>query len=1236
MRRYVALLLMLCMSLGMIPFTAAAESQSATADTAYELLDMPNGFLSIEAEDPRLEYKTDFEIVEDSVAYGGAYARTKKGLVALTDASEVKDYGLGLYLNAPKTDVYAVWFYVRGDYWATDEIFYATNNDIYDVKMLSTRKQWHWFRLADIRLAEGENLFKLAYKEELYMIDKIVITNDLDYRPEGDASAVPESKPGEQKLLFNLPPVSPTVGQHPRLIVTAEDLPKIRENLEHPENIEMWKFVQEIAALDTDGALEPTPAYRNTNEQDKYVGCAEANAFLYLINGTVESGKKAITVALNYLKTLNIKTGADDITRHTGYAIYVAACVYDWCYDLLSEEDKTEFRIQMLRHAERMEISWPPTEQHNVTGHGCEAETFRDALSMGIALYDEDPEVYNLIAGRIFQEMLTARNYAYGAQLFTEGTDYGPFRYPYEVLSTIMFDKLGLKNVYTRDQLHVLYGTIYDRLPDGRFVNTGDTSSVSSIGFYNNASDSYFLAGNYYKDPYIRKLFFKSSSDAKNVAVGRYGVTAPMHLIINDPSVGVADADGLPLTAYFGDPLGNMIAKTSWDEGHSTNAMMVKMNAGARTFLNHQHLDSGHFDIYYKGKLALDSGMYKSAPFSINGVPVTSLSYGSEHDKNYHKRTVAHNCMLVYDPKEVINYNSSTVNDGGQKGGAGTIPYTYEELMKPEYQQGEATNYNFGPDVIEPAYSYLKGDLTSAYTDKVEEYDRTFMFLNFFDEVYPGALIVFDNIKSSDASFKKTWLLHSQQEPEIEGNTTTVERSEWGYNGRMINTTLLPYNAQLSKVGGPGHEYDVNGVNQPAMPPTDWQDTGEWRLEVTPGEANQQDYFLNVIQVSDNDDTIVPLEIKLLRDDGDYVGVQIKDRAVFLRKPKMKMYRDFSLKAEGEGDMMYIVNGLKEGRWNVIQDGKVIFSDTVTEQQDSFCFTAPAGEYQLSWQFEADLKEKDLNYINNMRKDETDPYDVKIGVYFETFRNKPYEQDNILMMDVEEYFEKLEFDYTVQGDTITTKVKETKVTLTKGSDIAQVQEGSEPATALQLETAVTEHNGRLYMPVERIASTICTKVNWVNFAKCLFVEKVGLPSEMDKSRIHNPQDDSRVSILTVTWSSQNDAEDGFCAVDGNTSTYWAASGTEEWIQFEFNQVSDISKVEVYWNSGNKRKERFEILVSIDGEEWTQVFDGESDGVTDGFETIDLDKTYEGKYLKIIGYGNTLNNWNSLKEIYIYK
>ncbi len=1235
-QRWIAILLAACLMSTAVPFAAAEEPSGKQTNTGYETIRLTNGFLSIEAEDPRIERKDSFKIVSNASSFGGAYVMSSDGYGVFTDPSEVKDYGLGFHLTAPEKDVYAVWIYARADYWASDEIYYATNNDIYDVKQLSTKKQWYWIRLANICLEQGDNLFKLAYKEGLFMIDKVVITNNFSYEPEGDASEAPEIKSGEKKLLFNLPPVAPTVGQHPRLLVTEADLPKVRENLEHPENIEMWKFVQEIAALDTDGTLAPTEPYKNTNEQDKYVGCAEANAFLYLVNGTEENGRKAITVAKNYLKTLNIKTNIDSITRHSGYAIYVAACAYDWCYDLLTEEDKTEFRVQMLRHAERMEISWPPTKDYFVTGHGCEAQTFRDTLAMGIALYDEDPEIYNLIAGRIFQEMITARNYAYGAQLFTEGTDYGPFRYPYEVLSTIMFDKLGLKEVYTRDQLYVLYGTMYDRLPDGRFVNTGDCSSSPSIGYYANAADGYFLAGNYYKDPYIRKLFFKSKPDAKNVAVGRYGVTAPMHLILNDPSVGVASHDGLPLTAYFGDPLGTMVAKTSWDEGKCSNAMMVKMNAGARTFLNHQHLDSGHFDIYYKGKLALDSGMYSSAPFSIDGKPVTSLAYGSQHDINYHKRTIAHNCMLVYDPNEEINYNSSTVIDGGQKGGGGDIPLTYEELMQPEYQQGMATNYNFGPDISQPAYSYLKGDLKTAYTDKVSNYERTFVFLNFFDEQYPGALIVFDNVKSSNASFKKTWLLHSEEEPEIAENKTTIRRTEWGYNGRMINETLLPRQADLRKIGGPEHEFDVNGHNEKAVPKTAWQDAGKWRLEVSPKESQEQDYFLNVMQVSDNNDAISPLSSELIRDDDDFVGVKIKDRAVFLRKPKMKMYRDFTVKAEGEGDIMYIVNGLKAGRWNVTKDGQTIASETVMEEKDSICFTAPAGEYQLSWQFEENLKEKDLNYIRNMKESSTEPIDIKIGLRFETFYNKPFTEDNILFLDAEEYFEKLDFEHQTDGQTLSVTVKGVSTLFSRGSDVAKVTSKDGTTKDVKLEAPVKERNGRMYIPIEQIASSVSTKVSWINYAKCAFIEKVGIPSDEDKSRIYDPQDDSRVKVAMATWSTHNADSDGFCTVDNNYNTYWAASGKDEWLLLEFTDAETISKVELYWNSGNQRKEKFEMYVSVDGVEWKEVFRGESDGVTDGFETHKMPAGTIGKYLKIVGHGNTSNDWNSLREIYIYK
>lgn len=80
---------------------------------------------------------------------------------------------------------------------------------------------------------------------------------------------------------------------------------------------------------------------------------------------------------------------------------------------------------------------------------------------------------------------------------------------------------------------------------------------------------------------------------------------------------------------------------------------------------------------------------------------------------------------------------------------------SFKQLMSKDYTTGKALAHGFGPDACKPDYSYLKGDITQAYTDKVKEAKRSFVFLNLHSTEVPGALIVFDKVVSSDPQFKK-------------------------------------------------------------------------------------------------------------------------------------------------------------------------------------------------------------------------------------------------------------------------------------------------------------------------------------------------------------------------------------------------------------------------------------------------------------------------------------------------
>ena len=66
----------------------------------------------------------------------------------------------------------------------------------------------------------------------------------------------------------------------------------------------------------------------------------------------------------------------------------------------LSAEQKRAFVVEFVRLAKTQECGYPPVGGGSVTGHTSEAMIMRDMLSAGVAIYDEEPEMYRLAAGR--------------------------------------------------------------------------------------------------------------------------------------------------------------------------------------------------------------------------------------------------------------------------------------------------------------------------------------------------------------------------------------------------------------------------------------------------------------------------------------------------------------------------------------------------------------------------------------------------------------------------------------------------------------------------------------------------------------------------------------------------------------------------------------------------------------------------------------------------------------------
>jgi heparin/heparan-sulfate lyase len=630
----------------------------------------------------------------------------------------------------------------------------------------------------------------------------------------------------------------------------------------------------------------------------------EWDALQYLVTRDAPLGRAAIEAALPLLEK-SVLEDRQDACRETGRMMVTGTIVYDWCYSLLTAVEKQAFIKELVRLAGTQECGYPPTQQGSVTGHSSEAMIMRDMLSAGIAIYDEFPEMYRLAAGRFFREHLPARNWFYNGHAYHQGDSYGPHRFSWDTYPLWILDRLGAGNVYNPEQHSVPYLWIYTTRPDGQRLRAGDTFAHSAArGRPWSQYIGTLLTASYYGDRILLDQYQRQGGSGGNETI--------FEVLWRDVGLQPESISTLPLSRYFGPPFGWMVARTSWGE----EAVIAEMKINEYNFANHQHLDAGAFQIYYKGALAIDSGLYSGS----------SGAYGSPHCMNYYWRTVAHNSLLVYDPGEDFGRRGYG-NDGGQRLPNGrSEPRNLDVLLAPEngYRTGKVLAHGLGPDPHTPDYTLLQGDITAAYSKKVRQVTRSFIFLNLRNSQVPAAMVVFDRVVSADPTFRKYWLLHTLEEPRIDSTSAVIDCTQHGNSGRLTLDVLLPsaQNADLAGIGGRGKEFWVFGQNyandvEPQRLERGSMESGAWRIELSPKAGSAEDLFLNVMQVTDRQSpSRWPVRQWYA---GERVGCVIEGPertwAVLLRKDHQRSADAVEFAVPGEHPCRVLITDLKPGPW---------------------------------------------------------------------------------------------------------------------------------------------------------------------------------------------------------------------------------------------------------------------------------------------------------------------------------
>src|SRR5437899_11049980 len=116
-------------------------------------------------------------------------------------------------------------------------------------------------------------------------------------------------------------------------------------------------------------------------------------------------------------------------------------------------------------------------------------------------------------------------------------------------------------------------------------------------------------------------------------------------------------------------------------------------------------------------------------------------------------------------------------------------------------------------------------------------------------------------------------------------------------------------------------------------------------------------------------------------------------------------------------------------------------------------------------------------------------------------------------------------------------------------------------------------------------------------------------------------------------ASANDGNVPQNTLDKSLATRWSAQGDGQWIRYDLGALAAIDHLDIAWYLGDTRTASFDIQVSLDAVTWTKVFAGQSSGQTLQLESYAFPTT-SGRYVRIVGHGNSTSTWNSIPEVAI--
>ncbi len=594
---------------------------------------------------------------------------------------------------------------------------------------------------------------------------------------------------------------------HPRVLIRPDDLPALRRRAATTHS----KQMQSLLALADTGA-EPGP-------NGDYADSIWRLAFLHLLTGDAAHARPAID-ALRKLMELPVSGEY----FHGARRLKALAVSYDWMHQALGDDLRKSVGEKALAYCQALYDSQEVEPEVYFLGHAINQMPF--ILMAAIGIGDELPGTNFFLEDtmrRWEQQMLGYRRFLEQdcfQQSFTYTSTYvGEFPYLFTTVEAGLGVPMYRPNAWFAN---VTKWWTYAFRDDETFIRFGD----------------YFCAVPALENlQYYRPLAAIASRYRDGLAqwwVDKFRITAgePEQILFEDrPGVARRLPEELPRTKLFA-PMGVVVARGDFERG-----TVASFKCTPLYLHNHGHRDANSFTIYHKGDLAIDSGAYDA--------------YETPQWYNYYVRTIAHNTIVVHDPtEEFLSRGKTYSNDGGQR--FINEPHfqatKFEHLDLDVYRDGKIVEYREGD-----GYTYVCGDASNCYSkQKLTRFLRHATFILDWPRKGCVSMVVLDDIELAKPELEPRFLLHTMDEPVVEGNVITAKHK----GGRLTATVLLPSSPRIETIGGPGREFEVDGKNYPLNRTMIGPHTpGAWRAEVTGGSrgAGGARRFLTLLVPADFD-----------------------------------------------------------------------------------------------------------------------------------------------------------------------------------------------------------------------------------------------------------------------------------------------------------------------------------------------------------------------------------------------